>query len=165
MSIEIEEGSDVKEKFRSVGVNAPESGVSVVPSGVTELDSREVVVFPDDSETIRKLVEQSGIEYNSVEDDDTSTLVLHSEEIIIPSLYFAYCVVRDNWDQITYALEKISDFYSRRVDQDVEMVIEQETSDGETIRLTYKGPAEGIESLSEEMASIVDAEVENERES
>lgn len=163
MSIEIEEGSGVKEQFRSVNVEAP-NGISVVPSGIDEYDSRRFIVYPDGTDTVRKLLEQKGVDYVSLETrEDTSTLVLHSEEIIIPTIYIAYTVVRDNWDQIKWALEKLSGFYSKRYDQDVEFTIEQETKSGETIRFTYKGSADEIETLSDEIASVLEIEVEDEQ--
>lgn len=163
MAIEIEENSESKEQFRSVNAEVPD-GVSVVPSGIEEQDSRQFVVYPDGTDTVRKLLEQNGVDYVSLDtEDDTSTLVLRSEEIIIPTIYIAYTFVRDNWDQIKWALEKLSGYYSKRYDQDVEFTVEQETESGETVRLTYKGPAEEIETLSDQIASIVGIEVEDER--
>jgi hypothetical protein len=165
MAIEIEEGSEAKEQFWSVNAEVP-NGVSVVPSGFDEFDSRRFIVYPDGTDTVRKLLEQNGVDYVSLDaGEDTSTLVLRSEEIIIPTIYIAYTVVRDNWDQIKYVLQKLSGFYSKRYDQDVEFTIEQETESGETIRFTYKGPADEIETLSDEIASMIDVEVEDERDS
>lgn len=165
MSIETEEESRVKEQFRSVYAEVPD-GVSVVPSGIEEQDSRQFVVYPDGADTVRKLLEQNGVDYVSLDtEEDTSTLVLRSEEIIIPTIYIAYTVVRDNWDQIKWALEKLSGFYSKRYDQDVEFTVEQETESGETVRITYKGPAEELEKLSDEITSVVDVEVDDERDS
>jgi len=165
MSIEIEEGSGVKDQFRSVNAQVPD-GISVVPSGIDEYDSRRFIIYPDGTDTVRKLLEQNDVDYVSLDtEEDTSTLVLHSEEIIIPTIYIAYTVVRDNWDQIKWALEKLSGYYSKRYDQDVEFTVEQETESGETVRLTYKGPADELETLSEQIASIVGVEVEDERDS
>lgn len=165
MSIEIEEGSGAKEQFRSVNTEVPD-GVSVVPSGIDEFDSRRFIVYPDGTDTVRKLLEQNGVDYVSLDiGEDTSKLVLRSEEIIIPTIYVAYIVVRDNWDQIKWALDKLSGFYSKRYDQDVEFTVEQETESGETIRFTYKGPADEIETLSDEIASVIGVEVEDERDS
>jgi len=165
MNIEIEEESSAKEQFQSVNAEVPD-GISVVPSGIDEHDSRRFIVFPDGTDTVRKLLEQNGVDYVSIEtEEDTSTLVLRSEEIIIPTIYIAYTVVRDNWDQIKFVLQKLSGFYSRRYDQDVEFTVEQETENGETVRLTYKGPADELEKLSDEIASVVGVEVEDERNS
>jgi len=165
MSIEIEEGSGAKEQFRSIDAEVPD-GVSVVPSGIEEQDSRRFIVYPDGTDTVRKLLEQNGVDYVSLDtEEDTSTLVLRSEEIIIPTLFFAYTVVRDNWDQIKFVLQKLSEFYSKRYDQDVEFTVEQETESGETVRLTYKGPAEELEKVTDEIASVVGVEVEDERDS
>jgi len=165
MTIETEENSGAKEQFRSVYAEVPD-GVSVVPSGIEEQDSRQFVVYPDGADTVRKLLEQNGVDIVSLDtEEDTSTLVLRSEEIIIPTIYIAYTVVRDNWDQIKWALEKLSGYYSKRYDQDVEFTVEQETESGETVRLTYKGPADEIETLSDQIASIVGIEVEDERDS
>lgn len=165
MGIEIEEDSGAKEQFRSVDAEVPE-GISVVPSGIDEYDSRRFVVYPDGTATVRKLLEQNGVDYAPLEtEEDTSTLVLRSEEIIIPTLYIAYIVVRDDWDQIKFVLEKLSEYYSKRYDQDVEFTIEQETEDGETVRFKYKGSADELEEISDEIASVVGVEVENERDS
>lgn len=109
MVIEIEENSESKEQFRSVNAEVPD-GVSVVPSGIEEQDSRQFVVYPDGTDTVRKLLEQNGVDYVSLDtEDDTSTLVLRSEEIIIPTIYIAYTFVRDNWDQIKWALKNSQD--------------------------------------------------------
>jgi len=165
MSIEITEGSEAKDQFRSVNAEVPE-GISVVPSGIDEYDSRRFIVYPDGTDTVRKLLEQNGVDYVSLDnEEDTSTLVLRSEEIIIPTIYVAYTLVRDNWDQIKFVLQKLSEFYSKRYDQDIEFTVEQETENGKTVRLTYKGPAEEIETLSDEIGSVVGVEVEDERES
>jgi hypothetical protein len=165
MSIEIEEESGAKEQFRSIDAEVPD-GVSVVPSGIEEQDSSQFIVFPDGTDTVRKLLEQNGVDYVSLDtEEETSTLVLRSEEIIIPTLFFAYTVVRDNWDQIKFVLQKLSVFYSKRYDEDVEFIVEQETESGETVRLTYKGPAEELEKISDELASVVGVEVEDERDS
>lgn len=165
MSIEIEEGSGAKDQFRSVNAEVPD-GISVVPTGLDEYDSRRFIVFPDGTDTVRKLLVQNGVEYISLDtEEDTSTLVLRSEEIIIPTIYIAYTVVRDNWDQIKFVFQKLSGFYSKRYDQDVEFTVEQETESGEVIRFTYKGPADEIETLSDEIASVMEVEVEDERDS
>jgi len=165
MSIEIEEGSGVKDQFRSVNAGVPD-GISVLPSGIDEYDSRRFIIYPDGTDTVRKLLEQNNVDYVSLDtEEDTSTLVLHSEEIIIPTIYIAYTVVRDNWDQIKWALEKLSGYYSKRYDQDVEFTVEQETESGETVRLTYKGPADELETLSDQIASVLGVEVEDERDS
>lgn len=163
MSIEIEEDSGAKESFRSVDAEPPD-GISVVPSGIDEHDSQQFVVYPDGTETVRKLLEQNGIDYVSLDfEEDTSTLVLRSEEIIIPTIYIAYTVVRDNWDQIKWLVQKLSGFYSKRYDQDVEFTVEQETESGETVRITYNGPAEEIETVLDKIASTVGVEVEDEQ--
>lgn len=163
MSIEIEEGSGAKEQFQSVNAEVPD-GISVVPSGLDEYDSRQFIVYPDGTDTVRKLLEQNGVDYVALDtEDDTSTLVLRSDAIVIPTLFVAYTIVRDNWDQIKFVLQKLSDFYSKRYDQDIEFTVEQETESGETVRLTYKGPADELETLSDEIASVVGVEVEDER--
>jgi len=162
MSIEITEGSEAKDQFRSVNAEVPE-GISVVPSGIDEYDSRRFIVYPDGTDTVRKLLEQNGVDYVSLDtEEDTSTLVLRSEEIVIPTLYIAYTVVRDNWGQIKFVLQELSEFYSRRYDQDVEFTVEQETESGETVRLTYKGSAEELVKLSDEIASVVGVEMDDE---
>lgn len=165
MSIEIEEGSAAKEQFKSVNADVP-NGISVVPSGIDEYNSRKFIVYPDGTDTVRKLLERNGVDYVSIEtEDDTSTLVLRSEELIIPTLYIAYEFVKNNWDQIEFALETLSEYYMTRYDQEVKLTVEQEKENGDTVRLTYQGPSEDMDSLSDEIASIVGREVEDERES
>lgn len=162
MPIEISENSGAKERFESLDAQAPD-GVTVLPNGWEEIDGRSYVVYPDGTDTVRKLLEQNGVAYTPTgREDDTSTLVLRSEELIIPSLYLAYRYVRENWDQIQFALDKLTEFYRDRYNQEVQMAVEQETEDGNTTRLEYRGPPEGIETLSAEIATIVGIDQDDE---
>lgn len=164
MNIEAEEGTDAKSKFEEVNADVP-LGLSILPVGLDEHDSETFIVLPDDSDTVQKLLEQAGVEVSELDvEDDSSILVLRSEELILPTLYVAYIFTRDNWDQIKYVFEKLSEYYSQRYNQEVKMSVEQETADGETTRLTYQGPPERLEELSEKLANIVGVEIEFEDE-
>ena len=160
MPMEVQEQSNAKERFQAVKADVPES-ISVVPIGLEEYDSEEFVVLPDDSDTIEKLLREAGVDFENLSiDEDTSTLVLHSEELILPTLYLAYRFTKNNWGQIEYALDKISEYYTRRFDQEIKLSVEQETADGDTVRLTYRGPPHKVNEVRDEISNIVDIEME-----
>lgn len=166
MTVEVEKETNAKSKFSELETEVPED-LSILPLGRDEQDSEMFVIFPDDSDTVQKLLKQAGIEFTEpANNDNSSTLVLHSEELLIPTLYAAYQFTKTNWSQIEFALQKISEYYSRQYNQEVEMSVEQETADGKTTRLTYRGPPEQLDELSEELSEIVgvEREVEDERE-
>lgn len=164
MSVNIEENSGGKERFELIDANPPE-GVTVLPTGVTEEDSKEYLLYPNNTETIRKLLEQNGVEYTEISaNEEKSTLVLRSEELTLATLYFSYKFVRDNWDQIRFGIEKISGFYSKKTDGEVELSVEQEIEDGSTTKLTYNGPAKEMEKLSDEIATVVGIQREKDSE-
>ncbi|WP_147437799.1 MULTISPECIES: hypothetical protein [unclassified Halorubrum] len=163
MSVKIEHSTDAKSQFENIGIDAPD-GVSIVPVGRETVDSESVIVLPDDSDTVRKLIEQTGVEFvDYTKSEDSSTLVLHSEELILPAIIFTYTTVRDNWDQIKYVLEKISSHYSTQYESEVEFTVEQERADGTTTRLTYQGPADALdEELSDEIEKIIEEDSDDE---
>lgn len=156
MSIELTEDSGAKARFEEIG-SVPPEGLTILPAGLQEYDGEQYIVYPDGTDTIRKLLEQSGVNYISSDvEEDASTLVLRSEEIVLPTLYLAYQFVQANWDQIEFAFDKLAEFYQNRYNQDIEMTVEQETADGSTTRVEYRGPPDGIESLPDELASLVE---------
>lgn len=160
MPVEVEEHSNAKERFDAVKADVPES-ISVVPIGSEEHDSEEFVVLPDDSDTIEKLFREAEIQLEELStDEDTSTLVLHSEELILPTLYLAYRFTKNHWDQIEYALDKIAEHYTQQFDQEIRLSVEQETADGDTTRLTYRGPPQKVNEILDQISDIVDMDVE-----
>jgi len=162
MTVEISEDSEAKERFVSLHADVPD-GVSVIPAGQEEIDGKRYIVYPDGTDTVRKLLKQNGVDYTpSNLEDDTSTLVLRSEEIILPTLYLAYRSVKENWDQIEFALNKIAEFYRDQYTQNIEMTIEQEMEDGSTTRVEYRGPPDGIQELPAEIAALVEVEDDDE---
>ncbi|MUV49109.1 hypothetical protein [Haloarcula sp. CBA1122] len=162
MTIEVEDETGSKSNFKEIFDETPES-ISILPTGIEEEDGEQYIIYPEDSDTVRKLIRQSDLEISDIYSTEEGTiLVLRSEELIIPTLWMAYTFTRDNWDQIKYAIDKISNHYSEQYNQEVKMSVEQERSDGTTTRLTYTGPPEGLDELSEGVAEIIDTEEENE---
>lgn len=155
MSIEVSENSGAKERFRLVGTEPPD-GITMMPSGMEEFQDEKYIIYPDHTQTVRKLLEQHGVDYTSIPaEDEASTLVLRSEELVIPTLYIAYRFVKDHWDQIEYALEKIGEFYRDHYEQEVQMAVEVETENGNTTRIEYRGPPDEVDSVLPEIDDIV----------
>lgn len=162
MSIEITNDSGAKARFEEIGAEPPD-GLTIMPAGLQEFDSEQFIVYPDGTDTVRKLLEQSDVSYTPSDvEEDAPTLVLRSEEIVLPTLYIACKFVQANWDQIEFALDKLAEFYQDRYNQDIEMTVEQETENGNTTRIEYRGPPDGIDSLSDEIAALVGMEDEDE---
>jgi hypothetical protein len=155
MSVEVEDNSGAKEQFRSIDATAPE-GITVIPYGTRELSGDEYLVYPDGTTTIQKLIEQSGMEYTKFEDRKSSTVVERSEELTIATLYIGYRFLRDNWSQIKFLIQKLSGYYYENSDKEIEMEIEQEDANGDTKKITYRGPANELDSVTEELEAIMD---------
>ena len=155
MAIEIEDKSGAKERFSSVDATAPD-GITVIPYGTREFDDGEYLIYPDGTVTIQKLIEQSNLEYASLGNRKTSIVVERSEELVVASLYIGYKFLRDNWSQIKFLIQKISDYYDENADREIEMEIEQEDANGDTKKITYRGPADELDSVTEELETVKD---------
>lgn len=160
MSVEIEKNTGHEELIAEYHSGDIE-GVSVLPRFGDTL-SEDDILYETDTATIRKLLEQSGLEYTPLDiESESPTVVERSDALVLPAIYFSYRLARNNWDKIEEGIKAVGDYYIQRATREIDVEVVQEKENGETTKFKYTGHPDDLEMVPEEMKSVIDGDSED----
>ena len=142
-SISITENTGVQSRVDELGDGELPETFAVVPEkGV--IDGRTEYYHKIDSQTLRKLFNQNGIDEDQIEDGSLSTLHNRDISFLGPVLFFSAHFIANNWGDIVSLISIIQTYAKDKAASKATLDVEYESPDGEIMSVSFEGDPDDL---------------------